>query len=69
MPAVSGKQYRAMRAAAAGHSTIGIPQSVGKDFVAYGPPKGPKGGGSSSKKKIEGELRSKRLHGLQRRMR
>jgi hypothetical protein len=38
MPAVSGPQYRAMQAAAHGHSTLGIPQSVGKEFVAAGPP-------------------------------
>jgi len=38
MPAVSGPQYRAMQAAAHGHSTLGIPQSVGKEFVKYGPP-------------------------------
>ena len=33
MPATSGKQYRAMQAAAHGHSTLGIPQSVGKEFA------------------------------------
>lgn len=32
MPPVSEKQRRAMRAAAAGNSTIGIPQSVGEDY-------------------------------------
>ena len=32
MPPVSKKQRRAMRAAKAGKSTIGIPQSVGEDF-------------------------------------
>ncbi len=34
MPSVSEKQRRAMQAAAHGHSTLGIPKSVGKDFVA-----------------------------------
>lgn len=34
MPSVSGPQARAMRAAASGHSTLGIPQKVGEDFVA-----------------------------------
>ena len=34
MPAVSEKQRRAMEAAAHGHSTLGIPQKVGKEFVA-----------------------------------
>ena len=32
MPPVSERQRRAMHAAAAGHSTIGIPKKVGKDF-------------------------------------
>lgn len=32
MPPVSEKQRRAMRAAASGQSTLGIPPSVGKDF-------------------------------------
>src|SRR5690349_15041557 len=34
MPAVSKAQNRAMQAAAAGNSTLGIPQSVGKEFAA-----------------------------------
>lgn len=34
MPSVSEKQHRAMEAAAHGHSTIGIPEQVGKEFVA-----------------------------------
>ena len=34
MPSVSSKQHRAMEAAAHGHSTLGIPASVGKEFVA-----------------------------------
>jgi len=33
MPVVSQAQNAAMRAAAAGHSTLGIPASVGRDFV------------------------------------
>ena len=32
-PPVSEKQRRAMFAAAAGHSTLGIPKAVGKEFV------------------------------------
>jgi hypothetical protein len=32
MPAVSKAQNAAMHAAAAGHSTLGIPKSVGKEF-------------------------------------
>lgn len=34
MPPVSEKQRRAMGAAMSGHSTLGIPQSVGKEFIA-----------------------------------
>jgi len=37
MPIESGAQRRAMYAAAAGKSTLDIPKSVGKDFVAAGP--------------------------------
>ena len=37
MPKTSGKQYRAMAAAKAGHSTLGIPQKVGEEFVAETP--------------------------------
>ena len=32
MPPVSERQRRAMRAAAAGKSTLGIPKEVGKEF-------------------------------------
>ena len=34
MPSKTKKQARAMRAAAAGQSTLGIPKKVGKKFVA-----------------------------------
>lgn len=34
MPSVSQAQNAAMHAAAEGKSTLGIPQSVGKEFVA-----------------------------------
>jgi hypothetical protein len=33
MPSVSESQRRAMHAAAAGKSTLGIPKKVGKEFV------------------------------------
>lgn len=33
MPSKTKRQARAMRAAAAGKSTIGIPQKVGREFV------------------------------------
>jgi hypothetical protein len=33
MPSKTPKQARAMRAAAAGKSTLGIPPKVGKEFV------------------------------------
>ena len=43
MPSKTPKQARAMRAAAAGKSTIGIPAKVGREFVkadkAKAPPK------------------------------
>lgn len=34
MPSKTAKQHRAMQAAAHGNSTLGIPQSVGKEYVA-----------------------------------
>jgi phosphate starvation-inducible protein PhoH len=34
MPAKSQAQFRAMEAAAHGKSTLGIPATVGKDYVA-----------------------------------
>jgi hypothetical protein len=37
MPAVSQAQLRAMYAAKAGNSTLGIPAKVGADFVAATP--------------------------------
>lgn len=37
MPAVSKAQLRAMYAAKEGHSTLGIPKSVGADFVSATP--------------------------------
>jgi len=45
MPSSTKRQARAMRAAAAGKSNIGIPKKIGKEFVAAdkkagGPPKG-----------------------------
>ena len=33
MPSTSERQRKAMRAAAAGNSTIGIPKKVGQEFV------------------------------------
>ncbi len=33
MPSVSGKQHRAMAAAAGGKSTLGIPAKVGREFM------------------------------------
>jgi len=41
MPSVSRAQQKAMHAAAAGRSTIGIPQSVGEDFAAADHARGP----------------------------
>jgi len=42
MPSTSAKQHRAMEAAAHGHSTLGIPAKVGKEFVAADKAKGSK---------------------------
>ena len=42
MPTVSRAQQRAMFAAAAGKSNIGIPKSVGKEFAAADIARGPK---------------------------
>lgn len=39
MPPVSIAQSRAMHAAATGNSTLGIPMSVGREFIGDGPPK------------------------------
>lgn len=38
MPPVSSAQNRAMHAAASGHSTLGIPVSVAREFIGDGPP-------------------------------
>lgn len=38
MPVVSKAENAAMHAAAKGHSTLGIPQSVGQEFTADQPP-------------------------------
>jgi len=50
-----------MQAAAHGHSTLGIPASVGKEFVAAGPPK-------KKTASVEDEVKARRLHGLARRL-
>jgi hypothetical protein len=39
MPVKSKAQLRAMYAAASGHSTLGIPAAVGKEYVAATPRK------------------------------
>lgn len=41
MPSISRAQQKAMHAAEAGHSTLGIPQSVGADFDAADHARGP----------------------------
>jgi hypothetical protein len=52
MPSKTEKQRRAaMRAAAAGKSTIGIPKSVGKEYVAADARKRKKKGARKKKKK------------------
>ncbi len=54
MPVVSEAQRRAMYAAKEGKSTLGIPKSVGADFIAATPP-GTKLPEKASKKKPLGE--------------
>lgn len=54
VPAVSEAQLRAMYAAKEGKSTLGIPKSVGADFVAA-TPKGTKLPEKVSKKKSLGD--------------
>jgi len=39
LPIKSEQQMRAMYAAAAGKSTLGIPKKVGKEFIKAGPAK------------------------------
>ena len=51
MPPVSENQRKAMHAAAAGKSTIGIPKSVGKEFSDAD-----KGGKLPEKKKSRGSV-------------
>lgn len=48
MPSVTPRQHNAMEAAAHGNSTLGIPASVGKEFVAADTAKKKKRGGAKS---------------------
>lgn len=59
MPIESKAQQRAMYAAAAGKSNIGIPKKVGKEFVAAGPAKKnlPERAKSSAPKRASGRGR------------
>lgn len=56
MPSVSGKQHRAMEAAAHGHSTLGISKKVGKEFVTADGKK------YKGKKKPAGKSAAKRVY-------
>jgi hypothetical protein len=59
MPPVSEAQRRAMRAAASGHSTLGIPKKVGQEFSKADPGgklpkrKKPTGGGTDYGKMVQ----------------
>ena len=53
MPSTSEKQHNAMEAAAHGHSTLGIPEKVGKDFSAADKGKKFAKGGAAGKKMVE----------------
>jgi hypothetical protein len=61
MPIQSKAQQAAMYAAAAGKSTLGIPASVGKDFVQAGP------AGGSFKKLPEKKKQSDKMKDAHRR--
>jgi hypothetical protein len=61
MPPVSEKQRRAMYAAKEGRSTLGIPQSVGREFVAAD-----KGGKLPLRKRVPRRRGSGLLGGLSR---
>lgn len=50
MPPVSQAQRKAMYSAASGHSTLGIPAKVGKEFVATDKP-----GKLPKRKKLKGK--------------
>ncbi len=64
MPSVSRAQQQAMHAAAAGNSTIGIPQSVGEDFAAADHARGP--AKLPARKKQSDFHRAMQAHGLSR---
>jgi hypothetical protein len=55
VPPVSEAQRRAMRAAASGKSTLGIPKKVGKEFSAADP------GGKLPKHKLPPRKKIRRL--------
>jgi hypothetical protein len=67
MPVVSQAQNAAMQAAKAGHSTIGIPASVGRKFVAASkgldvgklPKHKPKAGGAFTLKREKRDTRGR----------
>lgn len=61
MPIVSQAQRGAMYAAKEGKSTIGIPQSVGADFVAAGPASSSLPAKVSHKKKPAGKTLGEEL--------
>lgn len=60
MPVVSQKQNAAMHAAAEGRSTLGIPQSVGQEFVNASQGENVKA--LPKKKKPAASDRARRLH-------
>ena len=55
MPSVSGKQHRAMEAAAHGKSTLGIPKAVGQEFATAD-------AGKSAAKKKRAKHSAKRVY-------
>lgn len=63
MPSLTPRQHRAMEAAKSGHSTLGIPQSVGADFSAADEAQ-PKGTYSEKKSKHGDFTKAMQSHGV-----
>lgn len=63
MPSKSSKQHRAMEAAAHGHSRLGIPPKVAKEFVAADAAGGKKFAGKNGKRGIGAAIGRSLGHG------
>jgi hypothetical protein len=63
MPSVSQAQHRAMEAAAHGHSILGIPKKVGKEFSAADKGKVKSLPKKKTEKKKDGRTLGQKLYG------